>query len=206
MPSDGVPYPIFTYAALVPWSFFANGLAQSSNSLVENSNLIKKIYFPRLAIPVSSILSGAVDFMLAFSVLLVMMFYYGIAPTVNALWLPAFMLLAVTTSLGVGLWIAALNVQFRDFRYIVPFLTQFWMFATPVAYSSNLLQEPWQRTLYGLNPMVGVVSGFRWALLGNNNSPAPGPMLAASAVASVLILIGGAFYFRRMEKTFADVV
>ncbi len=204
MPSDGVPYPIFTYTALVPWTFFANGLAQSSNSLVENSNLIKKIYFPRLAIPISTILSGVVDFLLAFAVLLGMMLYFGIAPTVNVLWLPAFLLLAVTTSLGVGLWISAFNVQFRDFRYIVPFLTQFWMFATPVAYSASLLQEPWQKTLYGLNPMVGVVSGFRWALLGTNT--APGPMIAASAVASALILIGGAFYFRRMEKTFADVV
>lgn len=204
LPSDGVPYPIFTYAALVPWSFFANGLAQSSNSLVENSNLIKKIYFPRLAIPVSTILSGVLDFLLAFLVLLGMMFFYGIKPTVNVLWLPAFLCLAVVTSLGVGLWISALNVQYRDFRYVVPFLTQFWLFATPVAYSSSLLQEPWQRTLYGLNPMVGVVTGFRWALLGTNS--APGPMAWVSALAATILLIGGAYYFRRMEKTFADVV
>lgn len=204
LPSDGVPYPIFAYAALVPWSFFANGLTQSSNSLVENANLIKKIYFPRLAIPVSTVLSGMLDFALAFLVLIGMMLYYGITPTVNVLWLPAFLLLALVTSLGVGLWISALNVQYRDFRYVVPFLTQFWLFATPVAYSSSLLKEPWQRTLYGLNPMVGVVSGFRWALLGTNS--APGPMVAASSVAAVVILIGGAFYFRRMEKTFADVV
>ncbi|MDZ4796665.1 MAG: ABC transporter permease [Bryobacteraceae bacterium] len=202
MPSDGLPYPIFTFAALVPWMFFAHGLTHASNSLVESANLIRKVYFPRLAIPVSTIMAGAVDFFLAFLVLLVMMVGYKIVPTANIVWLPAFILLAVTTSLGVGLWISALNVKFRDFRYIVPFLTQFWMFATPVAYSSNLLSEPW-KTVYGINPMAGVVTGFRWALLG---TAPPGPILAASAVASLVILVSGAFYFRRMEKTFADVV
>ncbi len=202
MPSDGVPYPIFTFAALVPWMFFAHGLTHASNSLVESANLIRKVYFPRLAIPISSIMAGVVDFCLAFAVLLVMMAGYRVVPTANIVWLPLFLLLAVTTSLGVGLWISALNVQFRDFRYIVPFLNQFWMFATPVAYSSNLLSEPW-KTVYGLNPMAGVVTGFRWALLGTQP---PGPILYASAVASLVILISGAFYFRRMEKTFADVV
>src|SRR5436190_16494115 len=163
IPSDGIPYPIFSYAALVPWTFFANGLNQSSNSLVGSSNLITKVYFPRLVIPISTVISGVIDFALAFAVLLVMMFYYGIVPTLNIIWLPAFLLLAVITALGVGLWLSALNVEYRDVRYIVPFLTQFWMFATPIVYPSTLLQKPW-RTIYALNPMVGVIEGFRWAL------------------------------------------
>lgn len=203
IPSDGIPYPIFSFAALVPWTFFANGLAQSSNSLVGSSNLLKKVYFPRLAIPIATVLSEGVDFMLAFVVLLGMMFYFKITPTLHILYLPLFVLLALVTSLGVGLWLSALNVQFRDVRYVVPFVTQFWMFATPIAYPSSLLAEPW-RTVYGINPMVGVVEGFRWALLGTNTPP--GPMICVSALASLLLLIGGAFYFRRMEKTFADVV
>jgi lipopolysaccharide transport system permease protein len=203
MKSDGLPYPIFAFTALVPWTFFSYGLAQSSNSLVGNENLIKKVYFPRLIIPISTVLSGAVDFFLAFFVLLAMMFYYGIVPTVNVIWIPLLLVLTVVTSLGVGLWLSALNVQFRDVRYVIPFLTQFWMFATPIAYPSSLLHEPW-RTLYGLNPMTGVVEGFRWALLGT--SKAPGPIMWVSALAALVILIGGAFYFRRMEKTFADIV
>jgi lipopolysaccharide transport system permease protein len=203
IPSDGVPYPIFAYAALVPWTFFANGLGQASNSLVGSANLLKKVYFPRLAIPLATVLSGVVDFALAFVVLLGMMIYYGVVPTANIFWLPLFLLLALLTSLGVGLWLSALNVKFRDVRYVVPFLTQFWLFATPIAYPSSLLGEPW-RTVYGLNPMVGVVEGFRWALLGTDT--APGPIIAASALAAVLILTSGAFYFRRMEKTFADIV
>ena len=203
IPSDGVPYPIFTYAALVPWIFFANGLIQSSNSLVGNANLIKKVYFPRLAVPISTVLSGVVDFVLAFLVLLGMMLYYGLVPTMNVLWLPFFLLLALVTSLGVGLWFSALNVQFRDVRYAVPFLTQLWMFSTPIAYPSSLLSEPW-RTLYGLNPMVGVVEGFRWALLGTDT--APRLIIVASSLVALALLIGGAFYFRRMEKTFADIV
>ena len=153
--------------------------------------------------PIATVLAGVVDFALAFVVLLAMMLYYGIVPTINALWLPALLLLALVTSLGVGLWLSALNVQFRDVRYVVPFLTQVWMFATPIAYPSSLLGEPW-RTLYGLNPMVGVVEGFRWALLGS--SEAPGPIVAASALAALALLVSGTFYFRRMEKTFADVV
>lgn len=203
VPSDGIPYPVFSYAALVPWTFFANGLNQASNSLVGSSNLIKKVYFPRLVIPISSVISGAVDFTLAFIVLIGMILFYGIVPTWNVLWLPLLFLLALVTSLGVGLWLAAMNVQFRDVRYIVPFLTQFWLFATPIAYPSSLLSEPW-RTLYGLNPMVGVVEGFRWALLGANTKP--GPILAISSLAALTILITGAFYFRRMEKSFADIV
>jgi lipopolysaccharide transport system permease protein len=203
IPSDGVPYPIFSFAALVPWTFFVNGLNQASNSLVGSANLIKKVYFPRLAIPVAAVLSGVIDFLLAFLVLLGMMLYYGLLPTVNTLWLPGFLLLALITSLGVGLWLSALNVEFRDVRYTVPFVTQFWLFATPVAYPSSLLAEPW-RTLYGLNPMVGVVEGFRWALLGTVTQP--GAVIVVSSLAALAILVSGAFFFRRMEKTFADVV
>jgi len=203
MPSDDIPYPIFSYAALVPWSFFANGLSQSSTSLVASANLIKKVYFPRLVVPISGVISGAVDFVLAFAVLLGMMFYFGTVPTGNVVWLPLLLLLALVTSLGVGLWLTAMNVQFRDVRYAVPFLVQAWMFATPIAYPSSLLDEPW-RTLYGINPMAGVVEGFRWALLGTET--APGPIIIVSALMAVGLLISGAFYFRRMEKTFADVV
>jgi len=203
MPSDGIPYPLFAYAALVPWSFFANGLSQSSNSLVGSAHLITKVYFPRLVVPISSVISGIVDFVLAFVVLLGMMFYFGVLPTLNVIWLPFLLALAFVTALGVGMWFSALNVEFRDVRYVVPFLTQFWMFATPIVYPSSLLSEPW-RILYGINPMVGVVEGFRWALLGAQT--APGPMIIVSSLAAVMILIGGAFYFRRMEKTFADLV
>jgi homopolymeric O-antigen transport system permease protein len=203
MPSDGIPYPIFAFAALVPWNFFAQGLTQSSNSLVTSANLLKKVYFPRLAIPVATVLSGVVDFVLAFVVLLGMMFYYRITPTLNTFWLPLLLLLALVTALGVGLCFAALNVQFRDVHYIIPFIAQFWMFATPVAYPSTLLAEP-QRTLYGLNPMVGVIEGFRWALLGAGT--APKPIIVASALAASLILVFGLLYFRRAERTFADVV
>lgn len=203
VPSDGIPYPLFSFAALVPWTFFANGLSQSSNSLVGSGTLITKVYFPRLIVPLGSVFSGIVDFVLAFLLLLVMLMYYGLAPTINIVFLPLFLLLALTTSLGVGLWLSALNVEYRDVRYIVPFVTQFWMLATPIGYPSSLLHEPW-RTLYGLNPMVGVVEGFRWALLGTNS--APGPIIAVSSAAAILILVSGAFYFRRMEKTFADLV
>lgn len=202
IPSDGIPYPIFSYAALVPWTFFANGLNDSANSLVANANLIKKVYFPRIIVPFSSIVSGALDFMLAFLLLLVMMVYYGILPTAAVIWLPFLLLLALVTSLGVGLWLTALNVQFRDVRYAIPFLMQAWMFATPIAYPSSLLKEPW-RTLYGINPMTGVVEGFRWALLGTNT--APGPIIFVSVFVASLLLISGVFYFRRMEKIFADV-
>jgi lipopolysaccharide transport system permease protein len=204
VPSDGIPYPIFSYVALIPWTLFSNGFAQAANSLVGSSNLIKKVYFPRLTMPISAVLGGVPDFALSFIVLLGMMLVYGLYPTpASILWLPLFLLLAFVTALGVGLWLAALNVEYRDIRYVVPFLTQFWLFVTPIAYSSTMLDEPW-RTLYGLNPMVGVVEGFRWALLGRGSPP--GPMVAVSAVVAVLILIGGLFYFRRMEKTFADIV
>jgi len=203
VPSDGIPYPLFAFAALVPWTFFANGLNQSSNSLIASANLLKKVYFPRLAIPVATVLAGVVDFVLAFVVLLALMAYYHVVPTINIVWTPILLALAFVTSLGVGLWMSALNVKYRDVRYVVPFLVQIWLFSTPVAYPSSLLSEPW-RTVYGLNPMVGVVEGFRWALLGAGK--APGLMVVASAAASLLILVTGAFYFRYMEKTFADVV
>ncbi len=203
MPSDEIPYPIFCYAALVPWTFFANGLTQSSNSLVGSSNLLTKVYFPRLTIPIATVFSGIVDFLLAFGILLAMMVFYSVPITLKLFWFPAFLLLALVTSLGVGLWLSALNVQYRDVRYVVPFITQFWMLATPIAYPTSLLSDPW-KTIYGLNPMAGVVEGFRWALLGSKISV--GPMLAVSSLAALLILIGGAFYFRKMEKTFADIV
>ena len=203
IPSDGIPYPIFCYAALVPWTFFAQGLTQSSNSLVGSANLITKVYFPRLVIPISSVLSGIVDFVIAFALLIGMMFYYGIYPSAAIVFLPGLLLLALTTALGVGLWLSALNVKYRDVRYAVGFLTQFWLFATPIAYPSSLLSEPW-RTIYGINPMVGVVEGFRWALLGTQT--APGPIVLVSTAVAVALLVGGAFYFRRMERTFADIV
>jgi lipopolysaccharide transport system permease protein len=203
IPSDGIPYPIFAYAALVPWTFFSHGLSQASNSLVGSSNLLKKVYFPRLSVPIASVLSGLIDFLIAFIVLLGMMLYYGIHPTLNMIWLPFLLLLTVITSLGVSLWLSALNVHFRDVRHVLPFLTQFWLFATPIAYPSSLLSEQW-RTLYSINPMVGVVEGFRWALLGVET--APGPMLIVSSLVALALLVGGVFYFRRLEKTFADVL
>jgi len=203
VPSDGLPYPIFSYAALVPWTFFATALTQASNSLVLSANMVKKIYFPRLTLPIATVLAGVIDFVLAFMVLLGMMLFYGLLPTINVLWLPFFLLLALITSLGVSLWLSAMNVQFRDVQYTIPFLTQAWLFATPIAYPSSLLPEPW-RTLYGLNPMAGVVEGFRWALLGTDT--APGPMTLVSAVVALTLFISGAFYFRRMEQGFADVL
>jgi lipopolysaccharide transport system permease protein len=203
MPSDGIPYPIFAYAALVPWTFFANGLIQSSNSVVQNGNLLKKVYFPRLVVPISSVISGVLDFVIAFIVLLAMMLYYSIVPTAHVVWLPCLLALAFVTALGVGLWLSALNVRFRDVRYTIPFLAQLWLFATPIAYPSSLLDEPW-RTLYGINPMVGVVEGFRWALLGTETPP--GPAVLMSSITAFVLLLTGAFYFRRAEKQFADIV
>jgi|SRR6185503_18022396 len=204
VPSDGLPYPLFAFAALVPWTFFARGLTLSSDSLVANGHLITKIYFPRLLLPFARILSGLPDLALSFFVLLGMTYWFHIFPgLISLLWLPALVLLAMATALGVGLWLSALNVQYRDVQHVVPFLTQLWFFATPIAYPSSLLHEPW-RTVYALNPMVGVVEGFRWALLANGN--APGLVLAASALAAVIVLVTGAFFFQRVEGSFADVV
>jgi len=203
VPSDGVPYPLFSFAALVPWTFFATGLTQSSNSLVTGANLIKKVYFPRLVIPVAAVLAGVVDFVLAFLVLLAMMLFMGRLPTFACVLLPLFLLLAFVTCLGVSLWLSAINVKYRDVRHIAPFLVQLWMFATPIAYPSSLLHEPW-RSLFGLNPMVGVVEGFRWALLGTRTMP--GPMVAVSSLVALVLLASGLYYFRRLESAFADVV
>jgi len=202
VPSDGVPYPIFAYCALLPWQLFAYALTESANSLVGSQNLIKKVYFPRLVVPISSVLAGLVDFGISFVVLLVLMLYYRIVPTWAVALLPLFIVLALATALSVGLWLSALNVEFRDVRYTIPFLTQFWMFATPVAYPSSLVPARW-RPLLGLNPMAGVVDGFRWALLGQTG--APGPLLWVSIGAVAALLFGGLMYFRRMESTFADV-
>ena len=203
MPSDGIPYPIFSYAALVPWTFFANGLSQAPARLVGSANLINKVYFPRLAIPVAAILAGTVDFVLAFAVLLGMMLFYGFVPTASIVWLPLFLALAMATSLGAALWLSAINVQYRDVTHVMPFLIQVWLFATPIAYPSSLLEQPW-RTFYGLNPMAGVVEGFRWALLGSGG--APGRMVLVSFAIAFMLLVSGAFYFRRMERRFADVI
>jgi len=203
VPSDGIPYPVFSFCALLPWQLFAHALTESSNSLVGNQNLITKVYFPRLVIPLAAVLGGVIDFLIAFAILLLLMLYYGIVPGWAILTLPAFLLLAIATALGVGLWLSALNVQYRDVRYTINFLVQFWLFATPVAYPSSLIPEKW-RVFYGLNPMAGVVEGFRWALLGK--SEPPGMMLWVSVVMVVLILTGGLYYFRRMEQEFADVV
>ena len=203
VPSEGVPYPIFAYCALLPWNYFAGALDRAGNSLVGSANLITKVYFPRLVIPLSAVLAGLLDFAFAFVVLIGMMLFYGIVPAVAVLTLPFFVLLALLTALGVGLWLSALNVQYRDVRYTIPFLTQFWLFASPVAYPASLVPEQWQ-ALYGLNPMAGVVEGFRWALLGGAQSP--GPLLGVSVAVVILLFVGGLFYFRRMEKTFADVV
>ena len=203
VPSDGLPYPIFSYTALLPWQLFAYALSGSGNSLVANQRLVTKVYFPRLVIPIASVLSGLVDFAIAFVVLLGMMLYYQVYPTWAVVTLPFFILLAILTALAVGMWLSALNVQYRDVRYVIPFLTQFWLFLTPIAYPSSLVPE-WIRPLYGLNPMAGVVEGFRWALLGTTNEP--GPLVLVSAIVVVLLLAGGVVYFKRMEKSFADVI
>jgi len=203
VPSDGIPYPVFAYCALLPWQLFAHALAESSNSVVANERLITKVYFPRLVIPIAGVLAGLVDFAIAFSVLIFLMLRYGIVPTWTIATLPLFVLLAILTALAVGLWLSALNVQYRDVRYTVGFLTQIWLFLSPVAYPSSLVPERW-RPLYGLNPMAGVVEGFRWALVGK--TPAPGAMLAVSVAVVLLLLVGGLFYFRRMENSFADVI
>ncbi len=201
---SGIPYPIFSYSALIAWTFFANSLTQSSNSLVGSANLISKVYFPRLAIPIAAVLASIVDFAIAFGLLGAMMGWYGYYPRPIAIAvLPALLLLALTTALGVGLWLSALSVAYRDVQYVLSFLTQLWLFATPGVYLASTFSEPW-RSLLGLNPMQGVVVGFRWALLGAGQ--APGPMVGVSAAVAVVLLVSGAVYFRRTERTFADVI
>jgi lipopolysaccharide transport system permease protein len=203
VPSDGIPYPIFTYTALLPWYLFAHALTESGNSLVNNQQLITKVYIPRLLIPLSAILGGLVDFVIGFLVLIVLMLYFRITPSLAVVTLPLFLLLALGTAFGIGLWLSALNVQYRDVRHVIPFLTQFWLFATPIAYSSTLVPEQW-RIWYGLNPMVGVVEGFRWALLGRTSSV--GGLVFISCFVVAMLLLSGLVYFQRTEKTFADVV
>jgi lipopolysaccharide transport system permease protein len=203
VPSDGnIPYPIFSYAGLLPWQFFASGLTQAANSLLNSSALIRKVYFPRVLVPVASSLGSLVDFAFAFLVLIGLMFYYQLVPTLAVLLLPVFLLMALATVIGVGLWLSALSVRYRDVRYIVSFLVQFWMFATPVVYPSALLHEPW-RTIYGLNPMVGVVEGFRWALVGTQP---PSAMILVSATVTLVVLVSGLIFFQRTERGFADVI
>ena len=203
IPSDGLPYPVFAFSALVPWQLFAFALAESSNSVVANQRLVTKVYFPRVIMPMAAVGVGLVDFCLSLGVLLGLMAFYRVVPSSAILTLPLWTLLAVTTALAVGVWLSALNVRYRDIRYTLPFLTQVWLFATPVAYPSSLVPERW-RTLYALNPMVGVVDGFRWALLGR--AAAPPMTVAVSAAAMIALLTLGLFYFRRTERTFADVI
>jgi len=203
VPSDGIPYPIFTFCALLPWQLFAYALTYSSNSIVDNANVLKKVYFPRLILPFSAVIAGLVDFAIAFVVLVGMMVYYDFVPGWAVITLPLFTMLALAAALSVGLWLSALNAKYRDIRYTIPFLAQLWLFVTPVVYSTSLVPDKWQ-AVYGINPMVGVVEGFRWALL--NKSLPPGPMLIVSVAATTVLLVGGLFYFRRMEKTYADIV
>jgi lipopolysaccharide transport system permease protein len=204
VPSDGIPYPIFAYAALVPWSFFATSLHKSALSLVSNADLIRRVFFPRVMLPLSTVISSAVDFLIAFVVLLGMMAVYGIAPTVNIIWLPPLTLLAIITVLGAGLWMTAINAMYRDVAHIAPFLIQLWLFITPIAYPSSLIQDDFLRTIYGLNPMVGVVEGYRWALLGADTQP--GAMVLASTLVALLMFVSGLTYFQRVETRFADMI
>src|SRR5512141_2115774 len=203
VPTEGIPYPIFSYTALLPWGLFTTALNTASRSLTSNQNMITKIYFPRLVLPLSSVLGGLVDFAIAFVILIVMMIYYKVTPTAAVWLLPLFLLLTVVTALGVALWLSAINVQYRDVNYVLPFLTQFWLFLTPVAYSAKVISAKWQLA-YSLNPMAGVVNGFRWALLGTNTGPSFN--MAISVLISLVVLISGLFYFRSMEKTFADTI
>lgn len=204
LPTDGIPYPVFSFTALLPWGLFTTALNQGSRSLVAHNNMVTKIYFPRLILPLASVLSGVVDFAIAFVILIGLMLYYQVTPAWHLLWtLPLLLVMTVVTALGVALWLSAINVKYRDVNQALPFLTQFWLFATPVAYSASVISAKWQ-LVYSLNPMAGVVNGFRWALLGSGN----GPDLSfwVSALISVVILISGLFYFRSMEKTFADTI
>lgn len=204
VPTDGIPYPIFSYTALLPWGLFVTALNQASRSLTSNHNMITKVYFPRLVLPMASVLAGLVDFAIAFMILIVLMIYYQVTPAWNVLWaLPLFLLLAILTALGVALWLSAINVKYRDVNYALPFLTQFWLFITPVAYSAKVISEKWQ-LVYSLNPMAGVVNGFRWALLGAGNGP--DAALWVSVVISMVVLVSGLYYFRNMERTFADTI
>jgi lipopolysaccharide transport system permease protein len=203
IPSGNLPYPLFAFAALLPWNYFAGALTRAGTSLVNNANLITKIYFPRLIIPLAGVINGLVDFGISLIVLVALMIYYGVVPNAAVLLLPFFLLMAIGTALGVSLWLAALGVQYRDVNYLLPFLSQVWMYATPVVYPASLFPERW-RPLLGLNPMAGVVEGFRWALTGSGD--APGPLLLVSVGIIVVLLVSGLVFFRNTERTFADVV
>ena len=203
IPSEGVPYPIFAFAALLPWQLFSRSLSDSSNSLVADQRLITRVYFPRIIVPTASTFAAMADFAVASALLVGLMAWYGIVPSINVLFLPAFLLLMLVTSLGIGLWLAALNLEFRDVRYMLPFLSQILLFLTPVVYPSSLVPDRW-RLVYGLNPMAGVVEGFRWALLGVG--PGPSPLLMASATMATALFLGGIVFFRWRERTFVDVV
>lgn len=203
LPSDGLPYPLFYFAALVPWTYFATALSSTTNVVVENQRIITKVYFPRLVLPLSSASSALVDFAITFVVLVLMVVGYGIRPGWTVVWLPIFLLLIVATALAAGLWLAALNALYRDVRYVTPFLVQFWMLASPVVYPASLVPEKW-RWIYGLNPLAGGIEGFRWALTGHGQ--APGPLLFASSLVVAGLLVGGALFFQKMEGVVADVV
>ena len=202
LPSDGLPYAVFAYTALVPWTYFANALTQASNSLVDNERMLTKVYFPRALLPLASVIAGLLDLAIALLVLVGLLAAYGLAPSTNLWALPAFVLLAAVTAFAVGLWLSALNVRYRDVRHAVPFLVQFWLFVTPVAYASSLVPAGW-REWYGLNPMVGVVDGFRWAILGR---PEVQGRFVVSVLVVLVLLLGGLSYFRRTERTFADII
>ncbi len=209
--SDGIPYPVWSYCGLLPWTFFTHALTHSSNSLVSNRNLLKKVYFPRLFMPMSSVVAGLLDLAIAMSLLVVLMSYYHLIPTANILFLPLLVLLAVVLAMGVGLWLSAINLEYRDVQHTLPFLTQFWMFLSPVAYPSSLVPETklllgWEiptRALYGLNPMAGVIEGFRWCLLGQGAPP--GPVFWVSVAVTIVVFVSGLFYFKRVEQAFADL-
>ena len=204
LPSDGLPYPIWSYTGLLPWEFFAAALSVSARSMLTSGSMVSKIYFPRIIVPLSSVFANLVDFLIAFVILIGMMFFYHITPTINMVWLPAFLLLAVITALGVGLWFSALLVMYRDVNYMLPFITQLWMFVSPVVYASSTIPEKW-RFLYSLNPMAGVVEGFRWAMLGTTQSISP-LMIGISSGIALVLFISGLFFFRRMERVFADMI
>jgi lipopolysaccharide transport system permease protein len=201
MPSEGIPYPLFTFAALLPWQLFSRTITESTNSLVADQRLITRVYFPRIIIPLATTVSGLADFAVSAGLLVALMLFYGVIPSAAIIWLPAFVLLMVVAALGVGFWLSASNVEYRDVRYALPFLNQFWLFVTPVVYPSSLVPERWQ-ILYGLNPMVGVVEGFRWALLGVGDGPSP--MLAVSTTIGLALFVTGIFWFQRREQTFVD--
>jgi lipopolysaccharide transport system permease protein len=203
VPTDGLPYPLLAFTGLLPWTYFANSVTSASGSLVNNANLISKVYFPRLVIPTASVLAGLPDLAIGVLVLLVLLLFFGVAPSWGLLLIPVFVALALLTAVSVGIWLSALDVRYRDVRYAIPFLIQIWLFATPVVYPVSVVPEAY-RTLYGLNPMVGVVEGFRWAILAQTLPPLG--LVGVSALATVLLFVSGLFYFRRVERTFADVI